>query len=179
MPKLPQHFIHLTIDQVFVLKCCISQDYPLWCFKAYNTVVWLTQQLEYCSIVADHVKSGAAAIARGPVSIQLAGQYLAAKKHIIHTKAPPLTHKKRDRRQNKIWENTNSAVRRVYSETDFELAGSANTNTKNLPTQIHIYDYQCTDTEWQREEYVELGRMSSKSALAPRKHQYQGLCSWW
>lgn len=33
--------------------------------------------------------------------------------------------------------------------------------------------------EWQRVEYVELGRMSSKSALAPRKHQYQGLRSWW
>ena len=97
VPKLPQHFIHLTIDQVF---CSAAyQEYTLCWSKTYNTEVRLTQQLEYCSIVADHVKSGAAAIARGPVSIQLAGQYLAAKKHIIHTKAPPLTHKKRDRRQ--------------------------------------------------------------------------------
>ena len=97
VPKLPQHFIHLTIV-VFVLQCCTSQEYPLCWSKTYNTVVGLTK-LEYCLIVADHVKSGAAAIARGPVSIQLAGQYLAAKKHIIHTKGPPLTHKKRDRRQ--------------------------------------------------------------------------------
>ena len=90
-----------------------------WPSVLHNTVVWLTQQLEYFSIVADHVKSGAAAIARGPVSIQLAGQYLAAKEHIIHVQRLHLWHTKREiEGRNKIWENTNGAVGRVYSEAD-------------------------------------------------------------
>ena len=144
MPKLPQHFIHLTIDQVFCSATCQNfmiayQEYPLCCFKVYNAVVWLTQQLEYCSIVADHVKSCAAAIARGPVSIQLAGQYLAAKKHIIHTKAPPLTHKKRDRRQE---QNMRKYQRRCQEGLFWSrlLTGrKCKYKYKQLPTQIHIY----------------------------------------
>ena len=135
VPKLSQHFIHLTIDQVF---CSAAyQEYTLCWSKTYNTVVWLTQQLEYCSIVADHVKSGAAAIARGPVSIQLAGQYLAAKKHIIHTKAPPLTHKKRDRSQEK---NISKYQRRCQEGLFWSrLITGRKCKYKQLPTQIRIY----------------------------------------